>query len=116
MPRPSCYCVRPIGYAVPAAPHQYAPRPARRGTVPAPSPDRSMGRCPSRCCGFGFLGELGKGRRFACGEFDARVLQSEHELAVRQSVLAGGGVDADDPEAAIVALLPLAPDIRIDAR
>src|SRR5688572_33182598 len=83
-----------------------------------------MGRCPSRRGGFGFLGELGKCRRFAGGEFgealaielDARVLQAEHELAVGESVLARGGVDAHDPQAAIVALLPLAPDVRIDAR
>src|SRR5687768_7876119 len=94
------------------------------GTVPAPAPDRWMGRCPSRCGGFGFLGELAKRRRFAGGEvgealaieLDARILQAEHELAVGESVLSRGGVDAHDPQAAIVALLPFAPDVRIDAR
>src|SRR5687768_18327018 len=65
------------------------------GTVPAPAPDRWMGRCPSLCGGFGFLGELAKRRRFAGGEFgealaielDARILQAEHRSEEHTSEL-----------------------------
>src|SRR5688572_32059795 len=74
--------------------------------------------------GLCLFGELGKCRGFTRGELgqalaielDAGVLQPEHELAVGETVLARGGIDAHDPQAAIVALLPLAPDVRIDAR
>src|SRR5688572_6455094 len=77
-----------------------------------------------RGCGLRFVGELGKGRGLArrqlrqalAIELDAGGLQSEHELAVRHAVLARRGVDADDPQPAVIALLALAAGVRIDAR
>ena len=67
---------------------------------------------------------LGEGRRLARGELgeplavelDAGGLEAAHEHAVGEAVLARGGVDADDPQAAEVALLALAADVGVDAR
>ena len=44
-------------------------------------------------------------RRAPCGRARSGQLQAVHELAVRHALLARGGVDARDPEAAEVALL-----------
>src|SRR4029453_12314210 len=48
-------------------------------------------------------------------ERDSRGLQTPHQHAVGPAVLAPGGIDADDPQAAIVALLLLAARISVDA-
>src|SRR5918998_4649362 len=61
----------------------------------------------------GFLGKTSKGLGVAHGyvgqnlavDLDAGLLEAVHELAVGESLLAGGGVDAHDPKAAEVALL-----------
>ena len=44
------------------------------------------------------------------------VLRPFMKHAVGQAVFAGGGVDAHDPQAAVVALLALAADVCVDAR
>src|SRR3954469_17966348 len=49
-------------------------------------------------------------------ELDLRELQAVHELAVRQALLARGGVDALDPQAAELALAVLAVAVRVGAR
>ena len=58
-------------------------------------------------------GELGEALAI---ERDAGRLEPVHQHAVGHAVLARGGVDADDPQAAVVALLPLAADVGVDAR
>src|SRR4051794_4835671 len=77
---------------------------------------REFLRCDSRSGGRTLPGLLGKaserlrvahgdvGQRLAV-ELDAGGLQAVHELAVAEALLAGGRVDAGDPEAAEVALL-----------
>ena len=67
------------------------------------------------------LREAGKRRRAGDGELrqalaierDAGVLQAADELTVGEAVLAGGGVDADDPQPAEIALLAAAADERV---
>src|SRR4051794_8789736 len=49
-------------------------------------------------------------------EFDAGELEAVHELAVAHAVLARGGVDARDPEAAEVALAVAAVAVRVGVR
>ena len=49
-------------------------------------------------------------------EFNARELQTMHERAVAQALLAGGGVDARDPEAPEVALAVAAVAVRVRVR
>src|SRR5438270_13946403 len=44
-------------------------------------------------------------------EFNARLLESVDELAVAHAIQFGGGVDAHDPDRAILALLLLAPGV-----
>src|SRR3954451_2913946 len=88
-----------------------------KGTKKAPPwAPREFFRCDSRSGGRTLPGLVGKtserlgvahgyvGQHLAV-EFDAGQLQAVHELAVAQALLAGGGVDARDPEAAEVALL-----------
>src|SRR4051812_35669260 len=66
--------------------------------------------------GFRLLGQLGKscrvlhrdvGQNLAI-ELDAGLLQPTDEAAVADAVLVGGGVDAHDPQRAVLALLLLA--------
>src|SRR5262245_24952901 len=74
--------------------------------------------------GLGLVDERRKRRGFARSELrkalaielDAGRFQSVHQHAVRDAVFAGGGVDADDPQAAVVALLLLASDVGVDSR
>src|SRR6185295_2403845 len=72
----------------------------------------------------GFLGKTserlgvadGHVRQHLAVELDAGGLQAVHELAVRHALLAGGGVDPDDPQAAEVALLVAAVAIGVRVR
>src|SRR5436190_11044441 len=78
-------------------------------------------RLSLRASGLGLARELGKSGRARDGDLgqalaverDAGRLQALDELSVRQAVLARGGVDADDPQAAEVALLAPAADERV---
>ena len=71
--------------------------------------------------GFGLLGERrerggardGELRQALAIERDAGVLQAVDELPVGEAVLARGGVDADDPQPAEIALLAAAADERV---
>src|SRR5688572_25352629 len=84
----------------------------------------ATGNWKLRCGRFGFVRKLRKRRGLTRREFrealaielDAGVLEAEHELAVGDAVLARRGVDADDPQAAVIALLELAAGVRVDAR
>ncbi len=49
-------------------------------------------------------------------EFDARALESTHELAVGNLRLAASGVDAHDPQRAEIALLEPAADVTVTQR
>src|SRR4051794_1528528 len=72
----------------------------------------------------GALGKTSEGLGVADGdvgkhlavELDLGELQAVHELAVRQPLLAGGCVDALDPEAAELALAVLAVTVGVGAR
>src|SRR5207237_328118 len=72
----------------------------------------------------GLLGDRRKGGGAAHGEFgkalpierDTGVLQPVDQLSVREPVLARGGVDADDPQPAEIALLAAAADERVFQR
>src|SRR5436190_12219877 len=78
-------------------------------------------RLSLRASGLGLARELCKSGRARDGDLgqalaverDAGRLQAADELPVRQAVLARGRVDADDPEAAEVALLAAAADERV---
>src|SRR5688572_3921215 len=75
-------------------------------------------------CGFGLCRDRGK--RLGLGGREARQhlaieaaaggFQSAHHLRVGQTVLAGAGVDADNPEAPEIALLVLPPDVGVLGR
>src|SRR6266516_2210283 len=68
--------------------------------------------------GLSCLGEAREGRRAGDRELgqalavegDAGVFQAVDQLSVGHAVLAGGGVDPDDPEAAEIAFLPAPAD------
>src|SRR5215207_8128479 len=72
----------------------------------------------------GFLGKTserlgvadGDVREHLAVELDAGLLQAVHELAVAHALLAGGGVDAHDPEPAEVALLVAAVAVGVGVR
>src|SRR5919112_4492440 len=72
----------------------------------------------------GFLGKTSERLRVADGdvrehlavELDAGLLEAVHELAVAHALLARGGVDPHDPEAAEVALLVAAVAVRVGVR
>src|SRR5687767_11524487 len=72
----------------------------------------------------GFLGKPserlgvadGDVREHLAVELDAGLLEAVHELAVAHALLAGGGVDADDPQAPEVALLVAAVAVRVGVR
>src|SRR5579862_8824363 len=66
---------------------------------------RELGK--RRWTGDGELGEVLAVERYAGG------LEAAHQLAVREAVLPRGGVDADDPQTAEVALLAAAADERV---
>src|SRR4051795_11795117 len=72
----------------------------------------------------GALGESAEGLGVADGdvrehlavELDARQLEAVHERPVGQALLARGGVDAGDPQAAEVALAVAAVAVRVRVR
>ena len=55
----------------------------------------------------------GEVREHLAVELDAGGLEAAHQLRVGEPVLARRGVDADDPEAAVLALLVLAADVGV---
>src|SRR5687767_2289110 len=72
----------------------------------------------------GFLGKTserlgvadGDVREHLAVELDAGLLEAVHELAVAHALLAGGGVDADDPQPPEVTLLVAAVAVRVRIR